>query len=141
LANGYSGVKADIFALGVILFTLHFGVPPFSLADPKEDRLYKLLSHKSNSSDKKASMKFFLRSHPATKELLASNRIDYELMDLIISLLQENPCDRPADIHAIRAHPYFRIGLYNSAAVEKASADCLVGINEVLGYAIILSQK
>jgi serine/threonine protein kinase len=54
LANGYSGVKADIFALGVILFTLHFGVPPFSFADPKEDRLYKLLSHKSNSSDKKA---------------------------------------------------------------------------------------
>ncbi len=141
MANGYSGVKADIFALGVILFTLHFGVPPFSVADPKEDRLYKLLSHKSNSSDKKASMKFFLRSHPATKDLLASNRIDYELMDLIISLLQENPCDRPADIQGIRAHPYIRKGLSNSASVEKASSNSLLNINEALGFAIILSQK
>ena len=58
--QGYSGRLADIFALGVILFTLHFGVPPFSEAT-KDDRLYKLLTFKSNSADKKAVMRFFLR--------------------------------------------------------------------------------
>ena len=26
---GYSSCHADLFALGVILFTLHFGIPPF----------------------------------------------------------------------------------------------------------------
>ena len=29
LKEGYSSATADIFALGVILFTLHFGTPPF----------------------------------------------------------------------------------------------------------------
>ena len=53
-------------------------------------------------------MKFFLRSHPATKDLFQSNSIDYELMDLIISLLSENPSDRPLNIDGIKAHPYFR---------------------------------
>ena len=108
LKNGYSGLSADLFALGVILFTLHYGIPPFQIADAKQDRLYKLISFKTNSSDKKAAMKFFLRSHPATKDLFLSNSIDYELMDLIVSLLSENPAERPQNIDGIKAHPYFR---------------------------------
>lgn len=60
LSIGYSGRQADIFALGVILFILHFGIPPFYEAS-KDDRLYKLLTFKSNSSDKKSTMRFFLR--------------------------------------------------------------------------------
>ena len=102
---GYSGVKADIFALGVILFTLHFGVPPFKIAC-REDRNYKLLSFKSNAVDRKTSLKFFLRNHPATKPLLDSNQIDYDLMDLITKLLEEDPLERPSNIQEIRAHLY-----------------------------------
>lgn len=68
---GYNGVKADIFSLGVILFILHFGVPPFTVAKQWEDRLYKLLSFRSNSVDKKASMRYFLKNHPSTKDKLA----------------------------------------------------------------------
>jgi serine/threonine protein kinase len=33
LCFGYSGETADIFSLGVNLFILHFGVPPFSKAN------------------------------------------------------------------------------------------------------------
>ena len=54
-------------------------------------------------------MKFFLRNHPVTKDLLAANKIDYELMDLIFGLLSENPCDRPKDIQAVKDHAYFRV--------------------------------
>lgn len=93
---GYSGVKADIFALGVILFTLHFGIPPFTEAR-MSDRFYKLLNFKSGN-DKKTNLRFFLKNHPATKDLLASNSIDYELLDLISTLLAENPNERPSSI-------------------------------------------
>ena len=30
--DGFEGDKADFFALGVILFTLAFGIPPFTMA-------------------------------------------------------------------------------------------------------------
>lgn len=103
--HGYSGIQADIFALGVILFILHFGIPPFSEAC-WEDRLFKLLNFKSNAVDKKTSLRYFLRNHPATKELLSTNQIDYDLMDLITSLLEENPNDRPIKIQSIKLHPY-----------------------------------
>jgi serine/threonine protein kinase len=60
---GYNGGRADIFSLGVILFILHFGVPPFMEAR-FTDRLYKLLNFKGNGSsipDKKLNLRFFLR--------------------------------------------------------------------------------
>lgn len=104
-ASGYSGVKVDIFALGVIFFILHFGVPPFNFA-AWEDRLFKLLCFKSNSSDKKAGLRFFLKGHPSTKELLLQNKIDYDLMDVITTLLAEDPKNRPGSIAEVRAHPY-----------------------------------
>lgn len=28
-SNGYSGIQADLFALGVMTFTMVFGIPPF----------------------------------------------------------------------------------------------------------------
>jgi hypothetical protein len=65
---GISGVKADFFALGVILFILHFGIPPFAHAS-WEDRNFKLLTFKNNSGDKKTNLRYFLRGHPATKDL------------------------------------------------------------------------
>ena len=40
IMTGFEPVKADIFALGVILFILSFGVPPFSTAC-KENILYR----------------------------------------------------------------------------------------------------
>lgn len=59
--EGYDGRKADIFSLGVILFILAFGVPPFCLAS-KEDPLYRHFYRGANAS------KYFLRLHHATKQ-------------------------------------------------------------------------
>lgn len=41
-SNGYHGVQTDVFALGVILFSLLLGRPPFKLADIN-DPLYRLI--------------------------------------------------------------------------------------------------
>lgn len=38
--KGFIGESADIFALGVILFIMNFGVPPFTMAT-RENSLYK----------------------------------------------------------------------------------------------------
>jgi len=103
--GGYSGVLADVFALGVILFTLHFGIPPFT--NTRDDRLYKLMTFRSNSSDPRLSLRLFLKSHPATKELLDANQIDYELLKLVQSMLSETPSERPQTIYEIRNNSYF----------------------------------
>jgi hypothetical protein len=34
----------DLFALGIILFVMYCGAPPFSIADPESDDFYKLLA-------------------------------------------------------------------------------------------------
>ena len=41
-SNGYHGVQTDVFALGVILFSLLMGRPPFKIADIN-DPLYRLI--------------------------------------------------------------------------------------------------
>lgn len=49
---GYSGVTADIFSLGVILFILHFGCPPFMKADSVLDLLFKFIQKYKIAVDK-----------------------------------------------------------------------------------------
>ena len=41
--HGYNGELGDVFALGVILFAMLLGRPPFKQADPKLDPHFKLL--------------------------------------------------------------------------------------------------
>lgn len=38
--NSYTGEKADMFSLGVILFTMYFGMIPF-MGDYTDDQLFK----------------------------------------------------------------------------------------------------
>lgn len=40
---GYMAEQTDAFAMGVILFSMLMGRPPFRLADASKDRYYKLL--------------------------------------------------------------------------------------------------
>lgn len=39
----YNGPSIDLFAAGVILFIMKYGLKPFEIADPEEDEQYKLL--------------------------------------------------------------------------------------------------
>lgn len=41
--KGYNAEQTDVFAMGVILFSMLMGRPPFREADPRKDRYYKLL--------------------------------------------------------------------------------------------------
>ena len=41
-SNGYRGEQTDVFALGVILFALYMGRPPFKIADI-DDLFYRLI--------------------------------------------------------------------------------------------------
>lgn len=58
----FQGDKADIFALGVMLFIISFGVPPFTVAE-KDNAYYRFFYKGPEAS------KFFFKLHPATRSL------------------------------------------------------------------------
>jgi serine/threonine protein kinase len=115
-SNGVDGQTCDMFALGVVLFTITFGVPPFFNASMQSDRYYKLFY---GSKDSLASVASFVKMHPATKTLIpyfntegslsgtssptssdhnsSTARTQYynELLQLFFSLLNFNPSKRP----------------------------------------------
>lgn len=39
----YNPEQTDIFSLGIIMFTMLVGLPPFRVADPRKDDLYKYI--------------------------------------------------------------------------------------------------
>ena len=41
--KGYNPEQTDLFSLGVILFSMFMGKPPFRQADAKKDELYRML--------------------------------------------------------------------------------------------------
>jgi serine/threonine protein kinase len=82
--EGYEGDKADIFSLGVILFILVFGVPPFHSAT-KDDSFYRHFHRGPNS------YKYFFRLHPTTKSLYQNGSLDLDLMDLLLALFEQDP--------------------------------------------------
>ena len=63
-SSGYDPQQADIFALGVTLFTLVFGVPPFLNATMQDTYYREFYQAKDQSSVPR-----FVRVHPATKSL------------------------------------------------------------------------
>lgn len=99
--EGYDGSKADMFSLGVILFILIFGVPPFCMAT-REDPLYRLFYRGPSS------YKFFLRLHYATKQLFLSGGFDMDLVEILFALLDENPETRPKSISEIKQFNYLK---------------------------------
>lgn len=91
----YMAQYTDIFALGVILFILYSGHPPFSMAND-QDNFYKLLQ--TNRSD------LFWKTHsnPIRKP---EGFYSEDFKDLITSLLQADPSHRPY-IADIVGHPW-----------------------------------
>lgn len=78
--NIYNGLKTDVFALGVVLFGLLYGVAPFMSA-AKTDPYYNMLTSKSE----KEFLKYWTMVNQNGLE------ISYELKDLIRSMLHYNP--------------------------------------------------
>ena len=106
--KGFRGCKPDIFALGVLLFAMHFGFPPWEETSERDRyfRAYKCKAH----------YLFKYRSH--TRKLMAAGKINKDLMSLILSLLAYNTYDRPDSIDEVLHHPFFE----NVEDIEQAEA-------------------
>ena len=98
--ESYYGIQADIFSLGVILFILYFGQPPFNKADVNNDRFYSILVKKAEH---------FWRLQPTCKRVrdeLKVETIDPSLIDLLTKLLSKDLDKRPASIDEIMKHKF-----------------------------------
>jgi serine/threonine protein kinase len=80
--ESYKGDEVDLFALGVSLFTMVVGFPPFNEADIRGDLFYKALIRKSSIYWRKISQR-------------CNNRqFSEELKALIGTMLQPDPRER-----------------------------------------------
>ena len=93
----YQGQVVDLFALGVILFILYSGHPPFSMAN-EEDNYYKLLA--TNRSD------LFWKAHSNRK---TEGFFSEDFKDLLTCMLQFHPHQRLC-IADIIGHPWMASG-------------------------------
>jgi serine/threonine protein kinase len=95
----YQGQVVDLFALGVILFILYSGHPPFSMAN-EEDNYYKLLA--TNRSD------LFWKAH-SNPQRKPEGFYSEEFKDLITCMLQFHPHQRLC-VADIIGHPWLATG-------------------------------
>lgn len=104
----YQGQVVDLFALGVILFILYSGHPPFSVAS-EEDNYYKLIA--TNRSD------LFWKAHssPSRKP---EGFYSEEFKDLITCMLQFHPHQRLC-IADIIGHPWLANADVPAATTEQ----------------------
>jgi hypothetical protein len=107
----YDGRAADVWSLGVVLFVLLFGRHP--LLTPEDDAL----------PEQQQALALFTRSGrgefaPLSAEERAS--VSGECLDLVTRLLQTDPRQR-AGLAEAQAHPWFRRGLPEGAAVMNAT--------------------
>ena len=77
----FKGAKADVFSLGVLLFSLAFGSAPFNWANKYEDKLFSFLVNKP---------KDFFRLHPSTKIGYRAGSVNFDLQDLLLNMLSSN---------------------------------------------------
>ena len=92
--DGYRGPPADLFAVGVLLFSMVAGQFPFLQARADSDTLFKLI--------KQGERKQFWEYH----DKYGTEKLSDTLKDLITALLQANPMHRPS-ICEVFAHKWF----------------------------------
>ena len=92
--------KSDIFSLGVMLFEMVVGVPPFINADPR-DSCYRFLYFKKR-------VERFWNIHPKTKELDKKEGLSDSFKSLIQGILTPFPVDR-LSIEEIEEHPWMNL--------------------------------
>lgn len=82
--------STDIFSLGVLMFILAFGAPPFHRAKDS-DEYFRYLKSKPGNTD-------FFKFHPHTKQLCQEGLIDLNFQKVLISMLQADPSQRLQDL-------------------------------------------
>ncbi|CDW85702.1 protein kinase domain containing protein [Stylonychia lemnae] len=109
----YQGEKADVFSLGILLFTMYFGIMPFKINNP-EDPMFQLLS-----SGNAILIEQFFNEHHLTKLI---NRIPglipQTLKNLLGKLLNANPVLRPT-IHDILMKDEWMNDINNMSTVQQ----------------------
>lgn len=101
----YQGYQVDLFALGIILFILYTGHPPFNQAHPS-DTHYKLLV--TNRAD------LFWKYHSKSK---GENYFSESFKDLITNMLQCNPAQR-LNLVDIIGHPWMSEPCASDAQIQ-----------------------
>lgn len=98
----YEPKAVDMFALGVLLFIVEFGSPPFRQA-VQGDCLYRHWYKGPRCG------LHFWKSHPSTAGLMAKDAISLEMIDLVNSMLNPNPKLRPQSIEEVRQNACFKL--------------------------------
>ena len=97
ISKSYDRISADVFALGVVLFILEFGGPPFEEASASDPLYRRIPAHRA-----------FFSSHPATARAFREGGVDTDMADLIMAMLDPNPGMRPKSVKEVRNHEYLR---------------------------------
>ena len=93
----YSGQPVDLFALGVILFILYSGHPPFRMASSEDPHFNTLANEHAH---------LFWQGHSQNKP---SNFYGEHFKSLITMMLQANPRERISTAEIV-AHPWLASG-------------------------------
>ena len=86
----YIAEKADVFSIGILLFTMFFGTPPFRQNDPQREPLLHYLC-----SNDLATAEIFFQHHELTRIPNMKGRISLGLKRLLVKLLPFKPESRP----------------------------------------------
>ena len=100
--------NCDIYALGVALFTMVVGTPPFVSATKDDINFRNFLLSKKRGAESR-----FWTRHPTAKALLEKGELSTDFMNLIEVMLNINPEER-IRINSVMNHPWIQKSLYNS---------------------------
>ena len=109
--KSYQPIKADIFSLGVVFFTLKFACWPFDQAIPT-DTNYRHMYGRPNIF-----WRFGQRTRNFTKE--RPDLLESDFINLLTTMLTPDLNERPKSVNHVLKHPYFNN--YNETDIAYSS--------------------
>jgi len=99
----YTGDKADTFSLGVILFELFCGYPPFVTANLKKCKFYRALQ--GDGKGNRTYMRTFWK-HQHSRKNIPKNHFDKSFKDLFHKLISHDPAKR-ISLEELKKHVWY----------------------------------